>query len=57
MRNKIHSHPKLEEKLGLGEEHVIIGRALYYELLILNYELTLARLKKQDDQIENSPLS
>lgn len=39
MRNRIHSHPKLEAKLGLDEEHVIIDRELYHEMLIVNSQL------------------
>ena len=41
MTNRIHSHPKLEKKLGLDEEHVIIDRKLYNELIILNSGLAI----------------
>lgn len=44
MENKIHSHPKLEEKLGLDKEHVIIDRELYHEILVLNGSLAVINI-------------
>ena len=41
MKQPIHSHPKLEQSLGLDECHVIIDRELYYEMVILNSKMAI----------------
>ena len=41
MNNPVHNHPKMEERLGLDEDHVIIDKELYHEFLILSSELAI----------------
>lgn len=45
MKSKVHSHPELEKKLGLDDEHVIIDRELYHEVLIMNSTLKIIALR------------
>ena len=45
MKNRIHSHPKMEQQLGLDDNHVIIDRELYHELVVLNSELAISNIK------------
>ena len=36
-KNRIHNHPMMEKKLGLGYDHVIIDRELFEELKYKQY--------------------
>ena len=33
MKNRMHNHPKMEKELRVSEDHVIIDRELYWELV------------------------
>ena len=51
-KEKIHNHPGLEKKLGIGENHVIIDKEIFDELRSYNFSGKKVEVELTEDQIK-----